>query len=111
MLAPEAPPGMAATYQHLDDARMSLPSIFEGKDGPRLPRPIHDGSARDIEASLGATLAEGDSAIQVDVLANYLAGARIGLARWWLEPRHPHTRNARTDVPLLAARQRVMRSG
>lgn len=91
LLSPEAPPGMISAYRHLLYARALLYPIFQGKDGPLILRRIHDRSAREIQASLRAAFAEADSAIPLDVLANYLAGARIALVQWWLEKRQPHT--------------------
>jgi len=91
LLSPEAPPGMTRAYQHLKDAWVRLYPIFQGKDGPLILRRMRDWSAQEIEANLRAAFAETDSAIPLDVLANYLAGARIGLVHWWLEKRQPHT--------------------
>ena len=91
LLSAEVPSGMAAAFQHLLDARALLYPIFQGKDSRLILRRIHDRSAQAIEASLRAAFAEADSAIPLDVLANYLAGAQIGLVQWWLEKRPPHT--------------------
>ncbi|MBI4496380.1 MAG: TetR/AcrR family transcriptional regulator [Chloroflexi bacterium] len=91
LLSPEAPPGMTSAYRHLLDARALLSPIFQGKESPLILRRIRDQSAQHIEASLRAAFAEADSAIPFDVLANYLAGARIALMQWWLEQRQPHT--------------------
>ncbi|HET7088412.1 MAG TPA: TetR/AcrR family transcriptional regulator [Anaerolineae bacterium] len=91
LLSPEAPPGMAAAYRHLADARARLYPIFQGKDGPLILRRIRDWSAQEIEANLRAVFAEADSAIPLDVLANYLAGAQLALVQWWLEKRRPYT--------------------
>jgi len=46
---------------------------------------------REIETNLRAGFVETDSAIPLDVLANYLAGAQIALVQWWLEKRRPYT--------------------
>jgi AcrR family transcriptional regulator len=91
LLSPEAPPGMALAYQHLEGARVLLYSIFQGKDSLLILRRIRDWSAQEIEASLRAAFAETDSTIPLDVLANYLAGAQIALLQWWLTKRHSHT--------------------
>ncbi|MBE0691286.1 MAG: TetR/AcrR family transcriptional regulator [Anaerolineae bacterium] len=91
LLAPEAPPGMTSAYRHLQEARARLYPIFQGKDGPLILRRIRDWSAQAIETNLRAVFAEGDSAIPLDVLATYLAGAQIGLVQWWLQKRQPHT--------------------
>jgi len=91
LLSPEAPPGMASAYRHLEDARALLYPIFQGKDGLLTLRRIRDWSAQEIEASLRAAFAEADKTIPFDVLANYLAGAQIALVQWWLERRQPHT--------------------
>ena len=89
LLAPEASPGMAAAYRHLAEARVPLARLFHGQDSPLLLRRMRDWRARDIEASLRAAFAEGDSTIPLVVLANALAGAHIGLVHWWLEQRQP----------------------
>jgi len=91
ILSPEAPPGMLLAFRHLEEARALMYPIFQGKESLLIMRRIRDGSARDIEASLRAAFAEADSTIPLEVLANYLAGARIVLVQWWLEKRQPHT--------------------
>jgi AcrR family transcriptional regulator len=91
LLSPEAPPGMLSAFRHLEEARALMYPIFQGKDGLLILRRIRDGSAQDIEASLRAAFAEADSTIPLDVLANYLAGARIALVQWWLEKRQPYS--------------------
>ena len=90
-LSPEAPPGMISAFRHLEEARALLYPIFQGNDSQLILRRIRDGSAQDIEASLRSAFADADSSIPFDVLANYLAGARITLVQWWLEKRRPHT--------------------
>lgn len=91
LLSPEAPPGMASAYRHLEDARAQLYPTFQGKDSLLILRRIRDWSAQEIEAGLRAAFDEAGSAIPLDVLANYLAGAQIALVQWWLEKRQPHT--------------------
>jgi len=91
LLASEAPPGMTAAYRHLEHVRGLLPPIFQGKDGPPILRRIRDRSAQEIEASLRAAFPGADSAIPLDVLATYLAGAQIALVHWWLEDLRPHS--------------------
>jgi len=91
LLSPEAPPGMTAGFRHLEDARARLYPIFQGKDGPLILRRIRDWSAEEIEANLRIAFAEADSAIPLDMLANYLAGAQLALVQWWLEKRQAHT--------------------
>ncbi len=91
LLSPEAPLWMTSAYRHLKDAWVRLYPIFQGKDGSLILGRIRDGSAQEIEANLRAAFAEADSAIPLDVLANYLAGAQIALVQWWLEKRQPHT--------------------
>lgn len=90
LLAPEAPPGMASAYRHLDDARTLLSPIFLGEDSLPILRRIGDRSAQVSEANLRAAFNEADSSIPFDVLANHLAGAQIALVQWWLEKRRPH---------------------
>ena len=90
LLAPEAPPGLISAYRHLENARAVLCRIFRGRDSLLVLRRIRDWSAQRIAASLRAAFAEADSTIPLDVLANYLAGAQIALAQWWLEQRQPH---------------------
>ena len=91
MLSPEAPPGILSAYRHLDEARAMLKPIFQGQDSLLIWRRIRDRSAQQIEATLRAAFTEAGSTIPLDVLANYLAGAQIALAQWWLEKRRPHT--------------------
>lgn len=91
LLSPEATPGMTATYRHLEAVRSQLYPMFQGKDGPLILRRLRDWSAQEIEKNLRAAFAEADSALPLDVLALYLAGAQLTLMHWWLEKRHPHT--------------------
>ena len=91
LLSPEAPPGLTRAYRHLQDAWVRLQPIFQGKDGPIILRRMRDWSAQEIEANLRAAFDAADSSIPLDVLASYLAAARIGLVHWWLEKRRPHT--------------------
>ena len=90
LLSPEPPAGITSAYRHLADARGQLNSIFQGKDGFLMLRRIRDWNAQEIESSLRAAFAEADSAIPLDVLANYLAGAQVALVYWWLEKRRPY---------------------
>ena len=91
MLSPEAPPVVISAYCRLLGARALLHPIFHGRDGPLILRRIRDRSAQEIETSLRAAFGEIDSAVPIEVLANYLAGAQIALVQWWLEKRQPHT--------------------
>lgn len=91
LLSSEAPLGMISAFRHLEEARTLMYPIFHGKDSLLILQRIRDQSAQDIEASLRAAFAEADSTIPLDVLANYLARARIALVQWWLEKRQPHT--------------------
>ncbi len=90
LLSADVPSGMIAAFQHLGDVRAQLYPIFQGKDSLLIVRQLRDRSAQDIKASLRAAFANDASSIPVDVLATYLAGARIGLVHWWLKQRHPH---------------------
>ena len=90
MLTSEVPPGMISAYRHLAEARTMLQPIFQGQESPLILREIRARSAQQIEASLRAAFAETDSAVPLEVLANYLAGAQIALVQWWLEKPRPH---------------------
>ncbi|MBZ0297835.1 MAG: TetR/AcrR family transcriptional regulator [Anaerolineae bacterium] len=90
LLLPEAPPGIISAYRHLVEARTLLYPIFQSQDGQLILRRIRDGSARDIEAALHTIFGEADSAIPINILANYLAGAQVALVQWWLEKRQPY---------------------
>ena len=91
LLSPEAPPGMKATYRHLEEARAQLYPTFQSKDGPLILRRIRDQNAEEIEVNLRSVFNEADSTMPLDLLAKYLAGAQIALVHWWLEKRQPHT--------------------
>ncbi len=91
LLSPEAPPGMTVAYRHLEDARALLYPMFHGKDSLLILRRIRDWNAQEIEAILRVAFADADSAIPLDMLASYLAGAQIALMQWWLEKRQPYT--------------------
>jgi len=89
LLSPQAPPGIAAAFQHLQEARAVVYPIFHGKENMLLLQRIRDRTALTIAASLRDAFAGAPSAIPLDVLANYLAGALLGLVQWWLEQRPP----------------------
>jgi AcrR family transcriptional regulator len=90
LLSPETPPGMKAAYRHLKEAWTRLRPIFQGKDGQLILRRIRDHSAREIETDLRALFPEKASAIPLDMLANYLAGAQLAMVQWWLERHRSH---------------------
>ena len=98
LLSPEIPPEMTLAYQHLEEGRALLYSIFQGKDSLLILRQIRDRSAREIEANLRAIFGEDKSAIPLDMLANYMVGAQIALMQWWLEKRRPHTPDNLTQM-------------
>lgn len=91
LLALQATPELESAYRHLADSRARLNAIFQGREGPLILRRMRDSSAQEIEANLRAAFADVESTIPFDVLANYLAGAQIALAQWWLGRRRPHT--------------------
>jgi hypothetical protein len=68
-----------------------LHPIFQGKHSQLILRRMREWSAREIEASLRTAFGGARSTIPLDVLANYLAGARIALVQWWLKQRRSHT--------------------
>jgi Transcriptional regulator len=90
LLSLEMPPEMTLAYQHLEEDRALLHPIFQGKDSALILRQIRDRSAREIAANLRVVFADVDSAIPLDLLANYLAGAQIAFMQWWLEKRRPY---------------------
>ena len=91
LLAPDAPSGSTSAYQHLEEARHLLFSIFQSRDGLPILRRIRDWNAQEIETTLRTGFNEVESTIPLDVLAHYLAGAQIALVQWWLEKRQPYT--------------------
>ena len=90
LLSSEIPPEAISAYRHLEEGRMELYAIFNGKDSRLILRQIRERSARKIEENLRTVFAGTDSAIPIDILANYLAGAQIALMQWWLEKRRPN---------------------
>jgi AcrR family transcriptional regulator len=91
LFSSEIPAEMTLAYQHLEEGRALLYPIFQGKDSLLLLRQIRERSAKEIEENLRTVFGEAESAIPLDMLANYLAGAQIALMQWWLEKRRPHT--------------------
>ena len=91
LLESDALPGLIVAFQHLDETRARLSSIFQGKDGPLILKQIRDRSAKEIEANLRAIMQKADDSIPLDILAGYLAGAQLALVLWWLEKRRAHT--------------------
>jgi AcrR family transcriptional regulator len=98
LLSPQTPPSLIAAYQHLDEARLRLSPILQGKDGALLLRRIRDQSAQAIEANLRAAFTNAEPAIAFDLLATYLAGAQLALIQWWLEKRQPYTAEKLADT-------------
>jgi len=98
LLSPEAPAEMTSSYQHLEEGRALLYPIFQGKDSALILRQIRERSAREIEANLRDIFEEAESAIPLDMLSNYLAGAQITLMQWWLEKRRDHAPNELTHT-------------
>lgn len=90
LLSREAPPRLRSVYRHLLGSRALLAPLFQSKDGALILRRVHARSAQAIEAGLRAAFAEVQSAIPLDVLANYLARAQTALVQWWLEKGRPH---------------------
>jgi AcrR family transcriptional regulator len=107
LLSPEIPLEMASAYRHLEKGRALLYPIFQGKDSQLILRQIRERSAREIEANLRAVFVEADSAIPLDMLANYVAGAQIALMQWWLEKRRPHTPDELTRTLHLLQRSAI----
>lgn len=91
LLSPVAPLGVLPTHQHLEDARVMLNHIFQGKNGPFILRQIRDRSTQSIEANLRSAFADARATIPLEMLAIYLAGAQIALVQWWLAKRRRHT--------------------
>ena len=56
LLESDALPGLIVAFQHLDETRARLSSIFQGKDGPLILKQIRDRSAKEIEANLRAIM-------------------------------------------------------
>ncbi len=91
LLSPEAPPGLADAYRHLEAARTQLSPIFQGRDGALILRRICKVNAQEIEVNLRSVFADTESIVPLDLLATYLAGAQIALVQWWLEKRQPQS--------------------
>jgi AcrR family transcriptional regulator len=91
LLAPEASPAAAATYHHLAEERALVTRLFRGKDSQTLLRRLRDSRAEDIARNLRAAFGASASAVPLDLLANYLAGAQIALIHWWLEQPQPYS--------------------
>jgi AcrR family transcriptional regulator len=91
LLSPNVPPGIVSAYRHLEDVRLPLNRVFQGTDGLLLLRRMRDLRAHIIEVSLRTAFAESDSNFPLKLLADYLAGAHIGLLQQWLEKQQPYT--------------------
>jgi AcrR family transcriptional regulator len=91
LLSPDAPPEMTAAYAHLEEVRALLRPILHGKDSVLLLRRMRESNTQEIEASLRAAFPDAHSTTPLDLLATYLAGARVSWMHWWLEQRQPHS--------------------
>jgi AcrR family transcriptional regulator len=91
LLAPMPSPGTISAFRHLQEARALLNRMLQGKDSLLIMQRIRYWATQEIESSLRAAFPEADSTVPLDVLANYLAGALLGLVLWWLEKPQSHT--------------------
>ena len=102
LLSSEVPQGMTAAYRHLQDARAHLHPIFQSQESLRQ---IRIWNAQEIETNLRAGFAEADSAIPLDVLANYLTGGTDRTCTMVVgETPTIQTRRSGTVVPPFTAR-------
>ncbi len=92
LFSPEPPEGLVWAFRHLQEGRRALHPVFPGhvRDGGTIIRLLRESCARKIDASLRPALADGETAGSLEVVANFLAGAQIGLVRWWLATRLLH---------------------
>lgn len=79
LLPPEPPPGVIAAFRHLQDVRVPLARLLQSKDSLLILERLRDWCAEDIATSVRAAFAGVESAIPIEVLAHYLAGAQITL--------------------------------
>jgi AcrR family transcriptional regulator len=91
LLAPDPPPAAAGAYQHLAEERTLVSRLFRGRESQTLLRRLRDGRAQEIAVNLRAAFGDTASAVPLDLLAGYLAGAQIALIHWWLEQRQPYS--------------------
>lgn len=89
LFSPDPPEGLVRAFRHLREVRRALHPVFHGhvRDGGTIVRLLRESCARKIEAGLRPALADGETVRSLEVVANFLAGAQIGLVQWWLEAR------------------------
>lgn len=91
LLAPEPPATMVAAYRHLAEVRPVLSPILLGyaKDSGLLLRRMRQSCARRIEESLRVAFPAKEETVPAELVANFLAGAQLGLLHWWFERHLP----------------------
>ncbi len=89
LLAAEPPAAMVEAYRHLEEARALLAPLLQGyaKDSAAILRRMRESSARKIEVGLRSAFPDSESSVPLELVANFLAGAQLGLLQWWLEKR------------------------
>lgn len=90
LLAAGPPAAAAGAYHHLAEEHMLVSRLFRGKESQTLLRRLRDDRAQEIADNLRAAFGAEASAVPLDLLANYLAGAQIALIHWWLEQHQPY---------------------
>lgn len=91
LLADSPPARMVAAYSYHWENRDLLLAAFFGRDSDVIFRQIRDHNARQTAAQLRVAFLGDTFIVPVEVLANFLAVAEMGLMRWWMETRGEHT--------------------
>lgn len=91
LLVPDPPAAAAWAYHHLAEVHTLVTRLFRGKESQTLLRRLRDGRAQEIADNLRVTFGAEASVVQLDLLANYLAGAQIALIHRWLEQNQHHS--------------------
>ena len=79
----------AVMFRHIAANANLYRVILSGQGGARIARNIREYLAGHVLGALKSLPAK-QRALPADVLANYMAGAELGLVMWWLENGQPY---------------------
>lgn len=77
-------------YRHINENRDLYRVLLSDQIGAMVRGRVQEYLARAVGRGLSAQLALKSSAISLDIMANHVAAAYLGLAVWWLENELPY---------------------
>ena len=88
---PELLPGLEL-FRHAKQMHQQFQVLLKGHGGEVLLKTAQTLLSKNIEQNLASTLSEKRySAVPLEVVSQYLAGAFLNLLKWWLEAEMPYS--------------------